>query len=142
MQKQKKKERNIAIAKSVAKGTSVAAGVSIAAIVLLALGLKVFNVPEEYITIINQVLKAASIVIGTIFGVGAGGQMGYVKGAAIGGSYMALGLGASMILSAAWLTPLSIVADLALGGAVGAIGGAVTANMSPKVSKKKTKALA
>lgn len=137
MQKQKKKERNIAIAKSVAKGTSIAAGVSIAAIVLLALGLRVFNVPEEYITIINQVLKAASIVIGTIFGVGTGGQMGYVKGAAIGGSYMALGLGVSMMLSAAWFTPLSIVADLALGGAVGAIGGAITANMSPRVSNKK-----
>ena len=137
MQKQKKRERNIALVKTVAKGTSIAAGVSVAAIVLLALGLRVFDVPQEYIAIINQVLKAASIVIGTLFGVGAGAQQGYVKGAAIGGSYMAAGLCASMLASSAWFSPLTIISELAIGGALGAIGGAITANLSPKPAKAK-----
>lgn len=139
MVKQRNASKKVAIAKAVAKGTSLAAGISVAAIVLLALGLKIFDVPDEYITIINQVLKAASIVLGTLFGVGAGGESGYLKGAFIGGSYMAVGMGASMLATMQAMTPIAIVSDLALGGAVGAVSGALTANMKPKIAKAKDK---
>lgn len=140
MQKKRKSIANQAFVKAVAKGTTGAAAISIGVIVLFSLALKIFKIPDEYIGPINQILKAISIVFGTMMGVGRGGEQGYIKGALTGGSYMTLGMAASMLLSMQLLSPLSIVSELALGGAIGAISGAIAANLKPKTAKSaKTK---
>ncbi len=134
MRKNKAKTKgteNRAFLTSVVKGTGVAAGVSVLAIVGLAMALRFFDVSENTITIINQILKVASVVLGVLMGVGRGGAQGYAKGAVTGGAYMALGLGAALAAGSLFTLP-QLLSELAIGAAVGALSGAVAANMPQK----------
>lgn len=138
MAKAKRSQRGPMI-KAVGKGVLGAAGVSLLGIVLFALALKVLNLPDSVISIINQIIKILSVLAGSYLSVGVAGDKGAVKGALSGAGYMAVGLTSSMIIAGQLAAPLMILSDLALGGAVGALGGAILANMAPRTKNKTAK---
>lgn len=130
--------------KSAALGTlrGLAVAVGITALGMLALGLMAgyTAVTDDTIRLMNQCLKLASVLLGTLAAVGMGGERGLVKGMAVGALYMLLGLGILGLVSgmnADWST---LAGEVLIGAAVGGAAGALLANLPARRSRRSAKA--
>lgn len=130
--------------KSAALGTlrGLAVAVGITALGMLALGLMAgyTAVTDDTIRLMNQCLKLASVLLGTLAAVGMGGERGLVKGMAVGALYMLLGLGILGLASgmnADWST---LAGEVLIGAAVGGAAGALLANLPARRSRRSAKA--
>ena len=85
---------------------------------------------------LNQLAKVASIFAGAYFAVGPGGQRGFVTGAAVGFVYMVLGYGVYWAFHGSVSAPLVMLGEMLLGAVLGALSGAVVANLRPKKRRK------
>ena len=122
------------------RGLAVAVGIT--ALGMLALGLMAgyTAVTDDTIRLMNQCLKLASVLLGTLAAVGMGGERGLVKGMAVGALYMLLGLGILGLASgmnADWST---LVGEVLIGAAVGGAAGALLANLPARRSRRSAKA--
>ena len=122
------------------RGLAVAVGIT--ALGMLALGLMAgyTAVPDDTIRLMNQCLKLASVLLGTLAAVGMGGERGLVKGMAVGALYMLLGLGILGLVSgmnADWST---LAGEVLIGAAVGGAAGALLANLPARRSRRSAKA--
>lgn len=130
--------------KSAALGAlrGLALAVGITALGMLALGLMAgyTAVTDDTIRLMNQCLKLASVLLGTLAAVGMGGERGLVKGMAVGALYMLLGLGILGLASgmnADWST---LAGEVLIGAAVGGAAGALLANLPARRSRRSAKA--
>ena len=122
------------------QGLAVAVGIT--ALGMLALGLMAgyTAVTDDTIRLMNQCLKLASVLLGTLAAVGMGGERGLVKGMAVGALYMLLGLGILGLASgmnADWST---LAGEVLIGAAVGGAAGALLANLPARRSRRSAKA--
>ena len=122
------------------QGLAVAVGIT--ALGMLALGLMAgyTAVTDDTIRLMNQCLKLASVLLGTLAAVGMGGERGLVKGMAVGALYMLLGLGILGLVSgmnADWST---LAGEVLIGAAVGGAAGALLANLPARRSRRSAKA--
>ena len=122
------------------RGLAVAVGIT--ALGMLALGLMAgyTAVTDDTIRLMNQCLKLASVLLGTLAAVGLGGERGLVKGMAVGALYMLLGLGILGLASgmnADWST---LAGEVLIGAAVGGAAGALLANLPARRSRRSAKA--
>ncbi|HIU46838.1 MAG TPA: TIGR04086 family membrane protein [Candidatus Fimadaptatus faecigallinarum] len=122
------------------RGLAVAVGIT--ALGMLALGLMAgyTAVTDDTIRLMNQCLKLASVLLGTLAAVGMGGERGLVKGMAVGALYMLLGLGILGLASgmnADWST---LAGEVLIGAAVGGAAGALLANLPARRSRRSAKA--
>lgn len=122
------------------RGLAVAVGIT--ALGMLALGLMAgyTAVTDDTIRLMNQCLKLASVLLGTLAAVGMGGERGLVKGMAVGALYMLLGLGILGLVSgmnADWST---LAGEVLIGAAVGGAAGALLANLPARRSRRSAKA--
>ena len=122
------------------RGLAVAVGIT--ALGMLALGLMAgyTAVTDDTIRLMNQCLKLASVLLGTLAAVGMGGERGRVKGMAVGALYMLLGLGILGLVSgmnADWST---LAGEVLIGAAVGGAAGALLANLPARRSRRSAKA--
>ena len=125
---------------SALRGLAVAVGIT--ALGMLALGLMAgyTAVTDDTIRLMNQCLKLASVLLGTLAAVGMGGERGLVKGMAVGALYMLLGLGILGLASgmnADWST---LAGEVLIGAAVGGAAGALLANLPARRSRRSAKA--
>ena len=128
-------ERKAAFLKA-AKGVCVATGTTLLCMVLLALAVVFLCVSDNALFLLNQLSKVASIFMGAYFAVGPGGQRGFVTGAAVGFVYMVLGYGIYWAFHGSVSAPLVMLGEMLLGAVLGALSGAVVANLRPRKRRK------
>ncbi len=90
------------------------------------------GVSDRALTLLNQLLKLISILLGVRAAVGIGGTRGFATGAAVALCYMALGYALYWRLGGAVFSTMGMLGEMLLGGALGAAGGAVFANLNPR----------
>lgn len=121
---------NAAIIKNMAKGLGVASGVTLVSILAMALVVsKLSTMSDSAIIGINQAVKLLSILAGTFAMLGKKGEKGLVKGLALGGSYMLVGLAAFLAMGGSMPSIATLLADIAMGAAMGGISGIIATNL-------------
>lgn len=113
------------------RGVAAAALCTLPGMALLALAVVFTPVQDATLTVLNQLLKAASVFTGVLVAVGRGGERGLVTGAAVGLIYMLLGYGLYCALDGS-PSALGLLGGEALFGAlIGAVSGVLCANTKP-----------
>ncbi len=82
-----------------------------------------------HLTAINQIVKLVSILAGTLFAVGVGGEKGLLTGALVGMLYMLLGYGFYSLIDGSEPAAKVLAMEIAAGALVGAVAGVVLANL-------------
>jgi len=120
---------------SLLKGFLAAIGITLAGMLLIALAVTYLHLPDKSIRFFNQLVKISAIILGTCVAVRRGDEMGLASGTLIGLGYMALGYGMYMALGGGSFGFSSMLGEMLIGTAVGAVAGTVRANMSAKRRK-------
>ena len=119
------------------RGLLAAVAATLAGMLLLAAAVIYLDVTDGALAALNQILKLLSVVLGARLAVGAGGERGFVTGAAVGLLYMALGYVLYWRLGGALLSAAAMLLEMLAGFAVGAAAGAVCANLRPRARRAK-----
>ena len=104
---------------------------------LIALAAVYLKPSDITITWLNQFTKIAAIIFGVRVAVGWGGKNGFITGMALAIIYMLLGYGMYVGFGGNAFNTVSMLGEVLIGAAVGAVSGAVFANLSPKRKHKK-----
>lgn len=128
------------ILKSLALGLLTAVFITLVCMLLLAAALVYLRFGDQLLTILNQILKLASIVAGVCVAVPRGGERGLATGALISLFYMAAGYALYVALGGGSFAVGNMLGEMMLGSAAGAVTGAVRANLSPARSPRAAKA--
>jgi len=113
------------------RGVAMAALATFPGMLLLAAAVVLTPISDGALLFCNQLLKAACVLLGVCAAVPAGGERGLLVGAAVGALYMLAGYGLYCFLEggSAWNT---LAVELLAGVALGALFGALRANMKPR----------
>ena len=117
------------------KGFLAAILITLAGMLLIALAVTYLHLPDKNIRFLNQLVKVASVILGTCFAVRRGGEMGLATGTLLGLGYMALGYGMYMALGGGSFDFAGVLGEMLVGAAVGAITGTIRANMNARRRK-------
>jgi len=120
---------------TLAKGLATAILITLGGMLLLSAVVVFLPVSDALSLALNQMLKITSIFFGALTAIGFGGRRGFAMGAAIGHLYMALGYTVYCILDQALAPAVQMTGELLMGTLIGALSGAVVANISPKRKK-------
>ena len=123
---------------AILRGVLAAAGGTLVGMTLLATAVIYLQISDAAITAINQVLKVVCVLLGARVAVGVGGKRGFVTGACVGALYLAIGHGLYCALGGAFAA-VTMLGEILLGAAIGAIAGAVLANLRPRARTRTTR---
>ncbi|MBE7082394.1 MAG: TIGR04086 family membrane protein [Clostridiales bacterium] len=118
--------------KCLLKGSLMALSISLIAICIFAFILRFCDISAGAIKPINQVIKIASILIGSFFALKGVKEMGLITGFCIGIFYTALSFLVFSILNGGFNFNSTLVNDLIFGGIAGAIAGIIAVNIKGK----------
>ena len=90
------------------------------------------RVSDGMITALNQLLKAAAIILGVSLAMDRGGERGFLTGMALAMSYVALGYWMVVALGGSAFSAADMLGEVLLGAAVGGVAGAVRSNLPPR----------
>lgn len=122
------KKRTDAVVR-VMKGVMAAALLTIAGIVILSGIVVMRGLEENTIRILNQVIKALSLLAGVWISVGRGGEKGLLTGAAVGILYILIGYAMVSLMDAAETNAKVMAIEEAAGALLGGAYGIAFANM-------------
>lgn len=114
---------------SLGKGLLAAVGLTLllmAAVAALAVKLRM---EDQVLMSLNQGMKLLSILLGVLLAVGRGGRRGFLTGMTLAMLYMALGYGCYAALGGNGFVAGEMLGEILMGGAVGAVAGAVLSNL-------------
>ena len=117
------------IARSLLLGFLFSAFVTVAAMLLIAAALVYLRFGDRTLTILNQILKLAAVVLGVCVAVPRGGERGLVTGVVIALLYSAAGYGMYLALGGGSFAVGNMLGEMLTGSAAGAVTGAVRANL-------------
>ena len=117
------------IAKSLLLGFLFAAFVTIVAMLIIAAALVYLRFSDRLLTVLNQLLKLAAVVLGVCVAVPRGGDRGLVTGVVIALFYSAVGYAMYLILGGGSFAVGNMLGEMLMGSAAGAVTGAVRANL-------------
>ena len=119
------------------KGLLIAVALTLACMLLMAAALVALQMSDRLLTVLNQIVKLLAIAVGTCVAVPRGGSRGLLTGVEIALVYMALGYAMYVLLGGGSFAVGNMLGEMLLGSAVGAVIGAVRANLSPRRSRIK-----
>ena len=119
------------------KGLLIAVALTLACMLLMAAALVALQMSDRLLTVLNQIVKLLAIAVGTCVAVPRGGSRGLLTGVEIALLYMALGYAMYVLLGGGSFAVGNMLGEMLLGSAVGAVTGAVRANLSPRRSRIK-----
>ena len=119
------------------KGLLIAVALTLACMLLMAVALVALQMSDRLLTVLNQIVKLLAIAVGTCVAVPRGGSRGLLTGVDIALVYMALGYAMYVLLGGGSFAVGNMLGEMLLGSAVGAVTGAVRANLSPRRSRVK-----
>ncbi len=105
--------------------------ISLVLIIIAAFAIKLFNIGDNAIIIINQVIKGLSILIAGIACLKLPNN-GWLRGFIFGILYIALAFVVFSLLSGSFTFDLTLINDLVLGGISGLISGIISVNIRKK----------
>ena len=117
---------------SLLKGLLIAVALTLACMLIMAAALVYLQMSDRLLTVLNQLVKLLAIALGTCAAVPRGGSRGLLTGVEIALVYMALGYAMYVLLGGGSFAVGNMLGEMLLGSAVGAVTGAVRANLSPK----------
>ena len=120
------------IARSLLAGFLAAVLVTIAAMLMLAAALICLPISDNLLTVLNQLIKYGAVFLGACIAVHRGGERGLATGTALAIAYSAVGYALYVALGGGGFAVGNMLGEMLLGSAVGAVTGAVRANMKPK----------
>ena len=118
-----------AAALSVIRGLLCAVAATLVLMAVLAALVVYAGLSDGLLRGLNQVVKAAAVLLGTLAAVGVGGERGFLTGALLGMLYMILGYGLCLALGGAAFAASDMLGEILLGSAFGGIVGSVLANL-------------
>lgn len=119
MEKETKKSTAIF---DVLKALIISVIISLVLVLLAALIIKLFNIKNGVIPIINQIIKGVSILLGCLIAL-KNGSNGWLKGIIVGIFYIALAFVIFSLLDGNFSFGLNILNDVALGSITGMVSG-------------------
>ena len=119
------------------RGLLIAVALTLACMLLMAAALVALQMSDRLLTVLNQIVKLLAIAVGTCVAVPRGGSRGLLTGVEIALVYMALGYAMYVLLGGGSFAVGNMLGEMLLGSAVGAVIGAVRANLSPRRSRIK-----
>ena len=122
---------------SLLKGLLIAVALTLACMLAMAAALVYLQMSDRLLTVLNQLVKLLAITLGTCAAVPRGGARGLLTGVEIAVVYMALGYAMYVLLGGGSFAVGNMLGEMLLGSAVGAVTGAVRANLSPRRSRIK-----
>lgn len=122
---------------SLLKGLLIAVALTLVCMLAMAAALVYLQMSDRLLTVLNQVVKLLAIALGTCAAVPRGGSRGLLTGVEIALLYMALGYAMYVLLGGGSFAVGNMLGEMLLGSAVGAVTGAVRANLSPRRSRNK-----
>ena len=120
---------------SLLKGLLIAVALTLACMLLMAAALVALQMSDRLLTVLNQIVTLLAIAVGTCVAVPRGGSRGLLTGVEIALVYMALGYARYVLLGGGSFAVGNMLGEMLLGSAVGAVTGAVRANLSPRRSR-------
>lgn len=114
------------------KGTIYSITISLVLIVLFAIAIKIFDISQDFIIPINQVIKIVSLFFGCYIGL-KGCDKGLIKGIVIGGLYSILSYIIFSFLCGMFHFGLTSVTDLIFGMLIGGLCGMLAVNFKRRV---------
>lgn len=130
---QKLKNNGMVIAS--AKGSLIAVVVSLIGILFFAFVIKLFGITDEFLKPVNQVIKAASILVGVFGAVKKYRENGLVLGLIVGLCYTLLAFIVFSALNGSFALDKTLLNDVLFGGIMGAISGVIAVNIKKKSKK-------
>ena len=119
------------------RGLLIAVALTLACMLIMAAALVYLQMSDRLLTVLNQLVKLLAIALGTCAAVPRGGSRGLLTGVEIALVYMALGYAMYVLLGGGSFAVGNMLGEMLLGSAVGAVTGAVRANLSPRRSRIK-----
>ena len=98
---------------------------SLGLVLLAALIIKLFNLPNGAIPVINQVIKGVSILLGCLLSL-KNRQNNWLKGMIVGVSYIVLSYIVFSLLDGAFAFGVHLLNDFVLGAVTGLVSGIIT----------------
>jgi len=117
---------------SLLRGLLTAVGVTLIGMAVIAALALLARVSDGLIMALNQMLKLAAIALGALAAIGRGGERGFITGMALAMLYMALGYALYVALGGNAFAVREMLGEILIGAAIGAIAGAILANMRPR----------
>ncbi len=112
----------------IVKANIIALITALIAVLLSALAVKLFNIADKAIPIINQVIKSLSILIGCLFSLRKPNN-GWLRGMIAGFIFVWISYVVFSLLDGHFVFGLSILNDCALGTVTGMISGIIAVNI-------------
>lgn len=122
---------------SIFKGFLAAALLTLAGMLLIAALAVAVSISDQTLSLLNQLLKIASILLGVRTAVGRGGSRGFVTGVVLALLYMAIGYFFYLVLGGGVWSFSGMLGEMLLGAAIGGTFGAILANLSPRRKRRK-----
>ena len=123
---------------SVLRGFLLTAVITLISMLTIA-ALTVFvRISDKTVSLLNQLVKILAVVLGTWSAVGRGGSHGFVTGVVLALLYMIAGYSLYVALGGGVWSVSGMLGEMLLGAAVGAVCGAILANLSPGGRRRKT----
>lgn len=113
--------------RDVGKGVLCATAAALLSVLLFALVIKLFSLPSSVIFPVNQVIKAAALLLGCFFGVGR--EQGLFKGSLIGFFFMFVTYFLFLFLGGMQNFSPFFFLELLFGAVIGALGGILAVNI-------------
>ena len=111
----------------IARGVLFAVAVTVALVCIFALLISLFDFSDGLIHTANQVIKVLAIGVGVFAAVRPGSERGLLRGALVGGLYMAAGVLVYALFTQQQLPAAAFLADLLMGIAAGGLIGLLRA---------------
>ena len=130
------------VLKSLALGLFTAVFITLVAMLLLAAALVYLHISDRLLTVLNQLIKLVSIVLGVCVAVPRGAERGLATGVLISLLYTVLGYILYLALGGGSFAVGNMLGEMMLGSAAGAVTGAIRANLHPRSRARAAKARA
>ena len=124
----------------IVRGVLAAFGITLAGMLIMAAAVVFLGISDGALRVLNQVLKLVSVCFGVLAAVGIGGEKGFVSGAIVGLVYMIAGYGCCCALGGLPFSWGTMLGEVVLGAAIGAVAGTVLANLKPRRHRRAARA--
>ena len=114
------------------RGVATAVAATVLMVCVFAVIIGFADIGDQAIRIVNQVIKAAAVVLGVCAATARGDKAAPRRGALIGLIYMALGVLLYALLTGQRLTVWGYLVDVLMGVAAGGLTGMARAGMTPR----------
>ena len=125
------KRRRISVAGLLIKGIVIGILTTLIGMLIMAAAIVYIGMSDTLIRALNQVLKILSVALGTYLAVKRGGERGLLTGAGVGAVYSIAGYLLFILLGGNTFNITSLLGEMTICVAAGALVGAVCANLKP-----------